>query len=128
MGTEINAKIGRLSPEHQAEVLAGADAIVRRQMALRDLRRAMAKTQTAVARKLGIGQVAVSRIEQRSDLLLSTLRDYLHAIGGRLDVVAVLPGHGPVRIEGLGEIARQAAAKLPKKPTARPRPKAASAA
>ena len=43
----------------------------------------------------------VSRFENRSDMLISTLRDYLEAMGGRLELVAHLPGRAPITIEGL---------------------------
>lgn len=58
------------------------------------LRQARRQTQVAVANKLKIQQGAVSRMEKRSDLLLSTLREYVGALGGRLEVRAVFPdGH-----------------------------------
>jgi len=53
-------------------------------MSLRELRRAHKLTQERIAETLGIGQDQVSRLEQRSDLLLSTLRSYVEAMGGRL--------------------------------------------
>lgn len=55
------------------------------------LRQARRQTQVAVAQKLRIQQGAVSRMEKRSDLLLSTLREYVSALGGRLEVRAVFP-------------------------------------
>ncbi len=55
------------------------------------LRKARHQTQVAVAGKLNIPQAAVSRLERRSDVLVSTLRDYVSALGGRLEVHAVFP-------------------------------------
>jgi DNA-directed RNA polymerase subunit H (RpoH/RPB5) len=55
------------------------------------LRLARRQTQAAVAQKLRIQQGAVSRMEKRSDLLLSTLREYVDALGGRLELRAVFP-------------------------------------
>ena len=55
------------------------------------LRQARQQTQIAVAEKLNIPQGAVSRMEKRSDLLLSTLREYVDALGGRLELRAVFP-------------------------------------
>jgi ribosome-binding protein aMBF1 (putative translation factor) len=57
------------------------------------IRRAGDLTQVEVAEKLGVGQAVVSRLERRSDMLLSTLADYLHATGAEHPrIVAVLNG------------------------------------
>lgn len=55
------------------------------------LRLARRKTQVAVAAKLKIAQGAVSRMEKQSDFLLSTLREYVNALGGQLELRAVFP-------------------------------------
>src|ERR1700742_3389884 len=57
---------------------------------LRLLRELVGLTQLDVAERLKVGQTVISRIERRSDLLLSTIRSYLIAIGGSLDMRAVL--------------------------------------
>ena len=75
-------------------------------MSLRDLRKALGKTQVTMADRLGIKQENVSRIEQRSDMLLSTLNSYLRSMGGRLRLVAEFEGRPPVganRSGGRGE-------------------------
>jgi len=58
---------------------------------LKDLRQAVEQTQEDLAVSLGVGQDTVSRIEQRSDMLLSTLRRYVEAMGGKLELVAEFP-------------------------------------
>ena len=63
---------------------------------LQKLRRAQGMTQAAMAEALGIGQDGVSRLEQRSDMRLSTLRGYVEALGGKLSIVAEFPSQGPV--------------------------------
>jgi transcriptional regulator with XRE-family HTH domain len=73
-------------------------------MSLQELRQAVNKTQKTVARTLNMGQDGISRLEKRSDLLLSTLRNYIEAAGGRLTLVAQFPDKKPVAIGGLGEI------------------------
>jgi len=55
------------------------------------LRQARQQTQVAIAERLNIPQGAVSRMEKRSDLLLSTLREYVGALGGKLELRAVFP-------------------------------------
>ena len=63
-------------------------------MGLAALRQAAELTQTELARRLGVTQAAISRIEQPHDLLLSTLNSYLGAIGGRASVIVTFAdGH-----------------------------------
>jgi transcriptional regulator with XRE-family HTH domain len=79
-----------MSPEARArvEALVAQD---RREMALEDLRKAKRLTQAAVAAKLHIDQGAVSKIENQSNMYLSTLRSYVEAVGGKLELRAVFP-------------------------------------
>lgn len=69
---------------------------------LKDLRVAAKQTQQNMAAALGVGQDAISRLEKRSDMLLSTLRHYVESMGGRLELVAQFPDRPPVVIEHLG--------------------------
>lgn len=71
---------------------------------LRALRGIARRTQTALARSMGVKQPQIAQIEQQSDLYLSTLRRYVEAAGGELEVRVTLPGQGTVRLEGLGEL------------------------
>lgn len=66
---------------------------------LKDLRHAVERTQEELADALGVGQDTISRLEQRSDMLLSTLKRYVEAMGGKLDLVAQFPNRPPVIIE-----------------------------
>ena len=69
---------------------------------LKDLRVAVEKTQVDLAAELGVGQDSISRLEKRSDMLLSTLRHYVESMGGTLELVARFPNRPPVAIEQLG--------------------------
>ena len=62
-----------------------------REMELRDLREALQITQVELAKKLKTTQAAVSRLEKRPGMLVNTLRDYVEALGGKIEVRAVLP-------------------------------------
>lgn len=73
-------------------------------MVLRELRKAHHRTQVSMARQLGISQDGVSRLEKRSDLLLSTLRNYVEAMGGNLRLVAEFPDQPPVMLTGFADI------------------------
>jgi len=62
--------------------------LIAEEMTLRELRKARKLTQVDVARELGISLDAVSRLEQRSDVLLSTLRRTVDAMRGNLSLIA----------------------------------------
>lgn len=70
---------------------------------LRKLRKALDLTQEHIGRKMGKKQVSIAQLEKRSDFLLSTLRDYVEALGGELDLVIRFKNHAPVRLAGIGE-------------------------
>lgn len=69
---------------------------------LKDLRQAAQQTQEQLAATLGVGQDTISRLEKRSDMLLSTLRHYVQGMGGQLNLVAQFPNRPPVVIDHLG--------------------------
>jgi len=73
-------------------------------MPLDQLRKAQQMTQLRLAEVLGINQGEVSKIEHRSDIRVSTLADYVEAIGGRLEIRAVFKDR-EVRITQFEEIA-----------------------
>ncbi|MFA7269222.1 MAG: helix-turn-helix domain-containing protein [Sterolibacterium sp.] len=70
---------------------------------LKDLRQAVEQTQEDLAAALGVGQDTISRLEQRSDMLLSTLRRYVEGMGGKLELVAQFPNRPPVVIDHLAK-------------------------
>jgi|SRR6516225_1281108 transcriptional regulator with XRE-family HTH domain len=93
-----------LSAERRDKIEARAAELIAEEMSLRELRRAHKLTQERIAEALGIGQDQVSRLEQRSDLLISTLRSYIEAMGGHLTLIAEFPNHRPVVLSGIGSI------------------------
>ena len=72
-------------------------------MSLEELRGAKQLTQADMAEMLDVPQSSVSRIERRADMYLSTLRSYVHAVGGELRIQAVFPDGGTVVIDRFGE-------------------------
>jgi DNA-binding XRE family transcriptional regulator len=70
---------------------------------LKDLRQAVAQTQEELAATLGVGQDTISRLKKRSDMLLSTLRRYVEAMGGKLELVAKFPDRPPMVIDHLAD-------------------------
>ncbi len=103
MPTNVNDKIKKLSPAQQKKVEARVAQLVAEEMTLRELRHARKLTQVRVAKTLGITQDSVSRLEKRSDLLLSTLRKTVEAMGGNLSLIAEFPDRAPVVLAGIAE-------------------------
>jgi DNA-directed RNA polymerase specialized sigma subunit len=102
----LNDVIGALPETERLMIDARATALIAEEKTLRDMRKALDLTQETVAEALGIKQVNVSQLEKRSDFLLSTLRKYVQAMGGELDLVAQFPGREPMRIKGLAELGK----------------------
>jgi DNA-binding XRE family transcriptional regulator len=90
-----------LPEERRARVQARADRLIAEEMTLRDLRKARDLTQVRMAELLGVGQENISRLEGRAEMLLSTLRSYVQARGGSLDLVARFPDRPDVSLSGL---------------------------
>ncbi len=103
MATNVDDKIKKLSPAQRKKVEARAAELIAEEMTLRELRNARKLTQVKMAKKLGITQDSVSRLEKRSDLLLSTLRKTVEAMGGSLSLVAKFPDRAPVVLAGIAE-------------------------
>jgi hypothetical protein len=101
MSRNVNDIIKRLSPVQRRKVETRAAQLIAEEMTLRELRKARQLTQQKLARSLRIGQEGVSKIEKRSDLLISTLRGYVEAMGGRLSLVAEFPNREPVILSGI---------------------------
>ena len=94
----LNEVVAGLPKGERRRIAARAQELIAEEMSLRELRQALAKTQTVVARRLGIGQEAVSKLEMRSDMHVSTLSGMLEAMGGRLELIARFPGRPPARL------------------------------
>lgn len=103
MSVNVEEKISKLSPAQRKKVEGRAAELIAEEMTLRELRKARTLTQVRMARQLGITQDSVSRLEKRSDLLLSTLRKTVEAMGGNLSLVAQFPDRAPVVLAGIAE-------------------------
>jgi|SRR5579872_3398744 len=98
----LDQAIAALPKEERAKIDARARELIAEEMSLQRLRKAIGKTQTAVAERLKVGQDAISKIETRSDMYVSTLRDFIKAMGGELELIAQFPNRPPVRLAALG--------------------------
>ena len=89
-------------PERQRKIKKRAAELIAEEYTLRDLRKAKRMTQEEVARRLSGRQVYVSRLERRADMKLSTLREYVRALGGDLELMVTFPEDGPVKLRDIG--------------------------
>ena len=97
--SELEAKMG---PERVAAARARAKKVIE-EMPLYQLRNAREMTQTRLAEVLEMDQGNISKLEKRTDMYLSTLRSYIEAMGGPLEIRAVFPD-GVVKIDMLNKL------------------------
>ena len=107
MARTLNNKINALPKDHQASIQSRANELMAEEMTLRDLRKALKKTQVDLSSSLHMKQDGISRLEGRSDMLISTLAKYIKAMGGSLKLTAEFPNRPPVTIQSLKEIHSQ---------------------
>ena len=104
MTVSLDDMMAGLDPSRRRKIEDRTAELIAEEMTLRELRKARQLTQVSVARELGISQDGVSRLEQRSDLLLSTLRRTVEAMGGgSLSLIARFPDRPPVELSGIAE-------------------------
>jgi transcriptional regulator with XRE-family HTH domain len=96
----------KMTPASQARAAAKAEQLIR-DMPLDELRTARNLTQEQLAKALGVEQAAVSRMERRADMYVSTLQTVIRAMGGDLEIRAVFPD-GTVRLDQFRDIERAA--------------------
>ncbi len=130
MAVSLEDKLARLPAERRAKVDARAAELIAEEMTLRDLRRALDRTQVHLASELGVKQETISRLEKRSDMLLSTLRGYFKAMGGELELPAKFPDRPPARVKTLAAVLAQdqLSAGKPRPTAVRPRTRAKKSA
>ncbi len=76
-------------------------ALIAKEMALRNIHKSRALTQEQAAKFLGGKQICVWLLESRSEVKVSTLRDYVHALGGELQLMVTFPEGGKAKIKRL---------------------------
>lgn len=103
MGSTLTEKLQSLPKARREAIERRAAELIDEELTLRELRKALDLTQTALAEQLRVGQDTVSRLERRTDMLLSTLHEYVEALGGKLELQVQFPGHRKVRLKTLQE-------------------------
>ena len=101
MARKFNELTAKMSAKDRAEI-KDRSAKLLAELPLEQLRSARSLTQTNMAQALGVNQSTISKIEKRTDMYLSTLRSYVEAMGGSLEIQAIFPD-GAVRVDILKE-------------------------
>jgi DNA-binding XRE family transcriptional regulator len=102
MARTLDQELRKLPRKRRARIEARAAELIAEELSLREIRRALKRTQVELAKRLGVRQDTVSRYENGGDLMVSTLARYVRAMGGTLSLVAEFPNGTPVRIRALG--------------------------
>lgn len=107
MPRNVDDIIKNLTPAQRKRVEKRAAALIAEEMTLQQLRHARKLTQQKLAKVLNIGQEGVSKLEQRTDLLISTLRSCVKGMGGDLHLVAEFPDRPPVELVGFAAMEKE---------------------
>lgn len=105
MARTLDEVIASLPAEEQAAIEARYRELKQEVEGLRELRELAGKAQIDVAVALNIKQPSVSKIEKQADMYLSTLRSYVEAVGGKLELTVKLPSRPVLTLQSLGDVA-----------------------
>ena len=105
MSKTLDEVIESLPLELQVAAEARGRELIREEMTLQALRKQLELTQESMAERLDIRQGNISKVENRTDMLIAPLRSYVEAMGGTLELVARMPGRPPVTLDGFTDSA-----------------------
>ncbi|MCH8207685.1 MAG: helix-turn-helix transcriptional regulator [Nitrospinae bacterium] len=103
MAKTADELIAKLPKKRQERINKLADELIAEEMALQELRQSLELKQEDVAKKMSLPQGNISRMEQRKDMKVSTLKEYIEALGGKLRLTAEFPNRPPVNLTGFSD-------------------------
>jgi predicted XRE-type DNA-binding protein len=109
VGRTLSELVAEMPAESQVRIAARAAELVAEVEGLKALRKLAERSQQQIAETLGIKQPAIVKMERQTDLYLSTLRRFVEAAGGTLELRVELPGLGAMTLTGLGDLNERAA-------------------
>ena len=104
MATSLDDVINSFPPERREKIEHLTVELVEEVATLRELRKKQKLTQADIAQLLGIKQENVSRLERRNNIHFSTLKDYIHALGGKLHLIVEFPNQEPIEIKDIENV------------------------
>lgn len=110
MGTNFRSVLEKMPRERQERIRNRTEELLA-ELPLQELRQARALSQEELAEVLGLNQATISKLERRTDMYLSSLRRFVEAMGGELEITANFP-EGRVRIRLFEELENEGAEAL----------------
>ena len=104
MTRTIEQVMAEMPAERRARIQAHADEMKTEIEGLKALRLLAERSQEQIAQALGVKQPAVLKMERQTDLYLSTLRRFVEAAGGTLELRVELPGKGVLHLTGMADL------------------------
>lgn len=104
MGRTLNDIMVSLPEERRRKIEARSAELLDEVDGLKALRQLAERSQEQMAASLGVKQPSVHKIERQADLYLSTLRRFVEAAGGTLELRVELPGKGVLHLTGIGDL------------------------
>lgn len=104
LGRTLDEVIAEMPSESRARIAERTEQLQAEIEGLKALRKLTTRSQEQIAQSLGVSQPAIAKIERQTDLYLSTLRRFVEAVGGKLELRVELPGTGAFTLSGIGEI------------------------
>ena len=98
MAENLKKYMDKLPLSRQRKVKERGNVLIAEEKTLQELRKVSACSQRQLANILDVNQAAISKLERRTDMYVSTLRSFIEGMGGRLDIIATLPHKPPIRI------------------------------
>lgn len=104
MGKSLTQKLNDLPEDRRNRIIEASNLLHAEYLTLQELRKAVEMTQATLAETLDVRQSTVAQMEKRSDLMISTLRNYVEAMGGKLSLKVEFPNRQPITLKGIGDI------------------------
>ncbi|WP_067111558.1 XRE family transcriptional regulator [Sphingopyxis granuli] len=104
MGRSRSEIMATLPEDRRRRIEARAQELVAEVEGLKALRQLAERSQEQIAETLGVKQPSVHKIERQTDLYLSTLRRFVEAAGGKLELRVELPSKGVLHLTGVGDL------------------------
>jgi len=108
LGPNLKKTWDALPEARKRRILKRAAELEAQYLSLQEIRKVAGISQASVSEKLHMDQGNISRMERNSDMLLSTLKGYIEAIGGKLKLTVELPNKPPIALTGLGDLLEDA--------------------
>ena len=104
MAKNLKELLASLPKKEQKAIDQKAKVLIAEEMSLQKLRKARARSQQKVGKILHVNQAAVSKLERRADMYVSTLKSYVQAMGGQLEIIATFPDRTAIKINQFEEL------------------------